>query len=380
MASIPRRLLLQSRQCPARIRAPRYTAQWQRPLSTTAPRRADGDAEKGPAATAATQVPANVSTGAATPASPPKKAPMSEAEREAAMLDTLHANLAELDPSVVADAIRKGKQGIPFAGNFNLENEEDFDIEEDDKRKVAAGFWAEGEESMGVDEDYFGDDLTSLGHGELQKQRDIREYARLIAWELPLLSQLARPFEPPTEATPFRFRYTSYLGESHPATNKVVVEFSPPDLALHPSETLKLTEPQITKLIKLAGPRYNPTTQIIKLSCESYDTQAQNKRALGESISALIEAAKDSKDMFEDVPFDFRHAKVKKRTEFPKEWVLTAERKRYLEEKRQEMARIEDERVGNGEVVDGRKVIETSLPFLAQGEQEKVLVEAGRKR
>jgi small subunit ribosomal protein S35 len=42
---------------------------------------------------------------------------------------------------------------------------------------------------MGPDEDYYGDDLTSLGHGELEKHRELREYARLIAWELPLLNR-----------------------------------------------------------------------------------------------------------------------------------------------------------------------------------------------
>lgn len=295
------------------------------------------------------------------------------------MLDTLHANLAELDPTVVADAIRKGKQGVPFGTGFELETDEDFDIEEEDKRKVKTGFWAEGDETMGVDEDYFGDDLTSHGHGELQKQRDIREYARLIAWELPLLSQLARPFEPPTESTPFRFRYTSYLGESHPASNKVVVEFSPQDLSLHPSPTLHLTPPQITKLIKIAGPRYNPNTQSVKLSCDSHTTQAQNKRFLGQTIAKLVAAAQDASDSFDNVPFDFRHVKVKRRAEFPNAWAVTPERKRELERRRRERESLEDERMGNGRVVDGKRVIETSLPFLNPVE-EPVLVEAGRKR
>tara|TARA_R110002003_G_scaffold25_5_gene1169 strand:+ start:3006 stop:3260 length:255 start_codon:yes stop_codon:yes gene_type:complete len=82
---------------------------------------------------------------------------------------------------------------------MELVDDEHFDIEEDDKRKVAAGFWAEGEESMGADEDYFGDDLTSHGHGELAQHRMTREYARLVAWEMPLLnrtsSPLPRPFD-----------------------------------------------------------------------------------------------------------------------------------------------------------------------------------------
>jgi small subunit ribosomal protein S35 len=186
---------------------------------------------------------------------------------------------------------------------------------------------------------------------------------------------LARPFEPPTASTPFRFRYTSYLGESHPASNKVVVEFSPKDL----SSTHSLTTPQISKLIKLAGPRYNPSSNIIKLSCEQFDTQSQNKRFLGDTISNLIKEAKDSKDTFEDVPFDFRHHKEKKRAEFPKEWVLTPERKKYLEEKRQKVAYLEDQRAGNGELVDGKRVVETTLPFMEQSQVRETVMVGGAR-
>ena len=94
-----------------------------------------------------------------------------------------------MDPEFVEDALRKGKQGNPIAQEYNLDNDADFDIAADDPFRIKTGFWAEGEESMGPDEDYFGDDITSHGHGELQKHRELREYARLIAWELPLLSR-----------------------------------------------------------------------------------------------------------------------------------------------------------------------------------------------
>ncbi|KAF1845201.1 uncharacterized protein K460DRAFT_285978 [Cucurbitaria berberidis CBS 394.84] len=376
MASISRRLLLQSRQCPSRIRSqlsPSFAAQWQRPVSTTRRQCAKKDTEEGSATVADAKAPAEIEYVAAAPSysnRPVSKTKshkhMSKEEKEATILSSIKDSLSALDPEVVEDAVRKGKQGIPFAKDFELENDEHWDIEEDDKRKVATGFWAEGEESMGTDEDYFGDDVTSHGHGQLQEHRELREYARLIAWELPLLSQLARPFEPPTESTPFRFRYTSYLGESHPAANKVVVEFCANDLPL--------TAQQVSKLIKLAGPRYNPSTSIIKLSCEQFDTQAQNKRFLGETIASLVKEAKDGKDSFEDVPFDFRHHKPKPRFEFPKEWALTQQRKQYLEDKRQKVAQIEDERLHNGNLIDGKTVIETSLPFIEQAQAEPVMV------
>lgn len=164
------------------------------------------------------------------------------------------------------------------------------------------------------------------------------------------------------------------MGESHPAANKVVVEFSPHDLTL--------TSIQRDKLIKLAGPRYNPSSKIVKMACEKFDTQAQNKRFLGETIHSLIQEAKDSKDTFEDVPFDFRHHKPKPKHYFPTEWVLTKERKAYLEAKRAEQAKLEDERLHNGKLIDGKTIIDTSLPFLseAQAQAETVMVGGPRGR
>jgi len=96
-------------------------------------------------------------------------------------------DLKALDPDLIQDALRKGKNGMALSGDLELGDEEDFELPPDQGRP---GFWAEGEESMGPDEDYYGDDLTSLGHGELEQHRELREYARLIAWELPLLSRM----------------------------------------------------------------------------------------------------------------------------------------------------------------------------------------------
>jgi small subunit ribosomal protein S35 len=206
MASLTRRLLLQSRQCPSRIRAratPKHTtAQWQRTMSITPRRCADEPTKEGSATAADAQAPTKTLAQLA-PELPEEEAPgfsntevatpfskMTPEERESAMLSSLRTSLAEIDPTVVADALRKGTRGLPQTSDFGLETDEDFDIEEDDKRKAAAGFWAEGEEEMGPDEDYYGDDLTSHGHGELDQHRDLREYARLIAWELPLLSRM----------------------------------------------------------------------------------------------------------------------------------------------------------------------------------------------
>lgn len=58
-------------------------------------------------------------------------------------------------------------------------------------QRIKPGFFAMGEleeQDSGEDEEFEGDDITSLGHGELEQHREMRHYARIAAWEMPLLS------------------------------------------------------------------------------------------------------------------------------------------------------------------------------------------------
>ena len=59
------------------------------------------------------------------------------------------------------------------------------------KDKGKPHFFNMGEEdksNSGIPEEFAGDDITSLAHGELEQHREMREYARIAAWEMPLLS------------------------------------------------------------------------------------------------------------------------------------------------------------------------------------------------
>lgn len=109
-------------------------------------------------------------------------------------------------------------------------------------------------------------------------------------------TEFAKPFSPPSADQPLRFRYTSYMGEYHPAEKKVVVEFSPADFGL--------TDLQQLKLKKLAGTRYNPEKDVIKMSCESFEHQAQNKRYLAETVEQLVAEARVR-------PHFYRHMKLR---------------------------------------------------------------------
>ncbi|KAL2016385.1 hypothetical protein VTK56DRAFT_3807 [Thermocarpiscus australiensis] len=220
------------------------------------------------------------------------------------------------------------------------------------------------------EDDFEEDDIMALGHAKLEEHREYREYARLAVWEMPLLSKLAKPFQPPAADEILRFRYTTYMGEFHPADRKVVVEFCPKDLR-------ELTEAQQLKLKKLAGARYNPEKDIIKMSCERFEHQAQNKRYLGDLIEKMIAAAKDPTDMFEDIPLDTRHHKFKQQIKFPKEWYLTEERKKQLEEQRRQALLLDEQKRQAGTLVDGVQVIQQAL-LATPAVEERVPVRVGK--
>jgi len=151
--------------------------------------------------------------------------------------------------------------------------------------------------------------------------------------------------------SPLRFRYTTYMGESHPAQKKVVLEFTTKEIAAASG----LSEQQRIKLVKLIGVRYNPDKDLVRMSCEQFENQAQNKRYLGDLVQKLVTEAQDKTDMFEDVPLDFRHHKPKVVHQFPESWKLTEENavKRLVEE-RDSVGLLEE----GGRPVDGREMVE----------------------
>ncbi|OAL39620.1 hypothetical protein AYO20_01017 [Fonsecaea nubica] len=228
------------------------------------------------------------------------------------------------------------------------------------------GYWALDEEDDEFtqvedgDEEWDESAISSVAHNELDLHREVRQYTRVIAWDMPLLqrkspSEFAKPFTPPTEATPLRFRYTTYMGEHHPAARKVVVQFCSKDLP-------NLTEKQRLKLLKLVGPRYNPDTDVVKMSCETYEAPAQNKRYLGDLVKKLLDEARNGKDSFDDVPLDLRHHKPQRKIEFPETWKLKPSRVRELLVARQEQRLLssgeeQSSTRQGGPVLDGKELV-----------------------
>ena len=64
--------------------------------------------------------------------------------------------------------------------------------------RIKVGLLAMGEDDeadIGEDPDFQGDDISSIAHKELEQHREMREYARIAAWEMPLLSSIT-PLNP----------------------------------------------------------------------------------------------------------------------------------------------------------------------------------------
>jgi small subunit ribosomal protein S35 len=166
------------------------------------------------------------------------------------------------------------------------------------------------------------------------------------------------------------------MGEHHPAERKICLEFCTADL-LTPNGPLKSS--QRNKLIKLLGVRYNPSTDLAKMSCEKFETQAQNKRYLGDLVDSLIKEAQDKTDTFNDLPFDYRHHKAKSKPTFPAQWRMTEARQRQLESQRQERLAAKK---GEKLLIDGMALLEGHVTMVRMKEareaEERVRAETAR--
>ncbi|CAG8356059.1 unnamed protein product [Penicillium salamii] len=292
-------------------------------------------------------------------------------EERAAFDEENHHMVAEFnDPVKRAAAFSEIDQLVQ-----QIDKEEDIRFEE--TRSRLSGFWADGEpDELGHvedgDEEIHDDEMTAMAHAEIELHREMREYARITAWDMPMLNKLAQPFTLPPDTHILRFRYTTFMGEEHPGESKVVVELASQDLV-----PKYLTEAQRQTFLKLAGVRYNPQTDIVRMACAKYDHSAQNKRYLGDIVNHLIREAKEG-DSFADIPLDLRHHKYKHRIQFPEAWKMTEARRNQLAARRQERLSAESTRAA---LVDGSAILANAikvLPSLNPALQAKAEEERGR--
>lgn len=76
--------------------------------------------------------------------------------------------------------------------------------------------------------------------------------------------------------------------------------------------------------------------------------------------------------MFEDVPLDTRHHTFKVKPKFPKEWRMTEERRKFLEDTRQKALLLDQAKTEEGTLIDGKQKITAFFAAPAEKSNRRV--------
>lgn len=131
----------------------------------------------------------------------PEYSPDSLSEEERSIYDTLSPEeREEFDAEnrrLVEDYNDLDLRAEKFAELDKMVNqiEKQEDIRFDDIREKQRGFWGEDEDDEFAqvedgDEEINDDEITSMAHAEMEVHREMREYARIAAWDMPMLSSM----------------------------------------------------------------------------------------------------------------------------------------------------------------------------------------------
>ncbi|KAJ2651504.1 37S ribosomal protein S24, mitochondrial [Coemansia sp. RSA 1250] len=163
------------------------------------------------------------------------------------------------------------------------------------------------------------DDHHTFGHLLLDSVRDVRKYLRQIQFEHPTLAKHAKPFQPPPKQNILQFERSFTMGEKYLAQDRKAV------LRVKVAQ-LGLKDLELRKFLLLAGVRYNPETDELKMSESREATSLLNKKRLADTLVSLITEAKKKDDMFADVPLEFSYHKYKPNPALPAEWLRRKQR------------------------------------------------------
>lgn len=205
---------------------------------------------------------------------------------------------------------------------YNIYNSTEADIYKADTETDYDNYVTEGEYMEDPLEPYGFDEYPTSAQDIARDFRDLMEFNRKAAFELPQLAKFRKPYTPVSkDSAPVTYKFTRFIGESHPGERKVVLKLNLQDLKLSAAAEHKF------KLI--SGSRYDHQTGVFLMSCDRYLEPAQNASFLSDVLDDLIHESNSSPEEFADLPLDKRHttAKYSKKQRkhkqfipFPKEW------------------------------------------------------------
>lgn len=205
---------------------------------------------------------------------------------------------------------------------YNIYISTEGDIYKADSETDYDNYVTEGEYMEDPLEPYGFDEYPTGAQDIVRDFRDLMAFNRKAAFELPQLAQFRKEYKPTsrTEA-PVTYKYTRFIGESHPGERKVVLQLKLADL--------QLSAPAQHKFKLLAGSRYDHKTDIFLMSSDRYLEPAQNASFLSDVLDDLVKESNNKPEEYADMPLDKRHtiakyAKKQRKNKnfipFPKEW------------------------------------------------------------
>ena len=205
---------------------------------------------------------------------------------------------------------------------YNIYNSTEADIYKADSETDYDNYVTEGEYMEDPLEPYGFDEYPTGAQDIVRDFRDLMAFNRKAAFELPQLAQFRKEYKPtPRTESPVTYKYTRFIGESHPGERKVVLQLKLKDLQLSAAAEHKF------KL--LAGSRYDHKTDVLLMSSDRYLEPAQNASFLSDVLDDLVRECNNKPEEYADVPLDKRHtiAKYSKKQRknknyipFPKDW------------------------------------------------------------
>lgn len=234
---------------------------------------------------------------------------------------TLGKNYKRSEPELQA-ILETARNPVEAQALYNIYNSTEADIYKADSETDYDNYITEGGYMEDPLEPYGFDEYPTGAQDIVKDFRDLMEFNRKAAFELPQLVKYRKNYTPiPKKESPVVYKYTRFIGEAHPGEKKVSLQLKLSDLSLSSEEEHKF------KLI--AGPRYDHQTDIFLMSCDRYLEPAQNASFLSDVLDDLIAESKVNPQEFANLPLDKRHtvAKYSKKQRkntlhipFPKEW------------------------------------------------------------
>ena len=161
-------------------------------------------------------------------------------------------------------------------------------------------------------EEFAFDDIPTSGHIKLEQDRARLHLLRLIQFQLPQIHstsrmalkmshieflvtlnypiEIRRPYNPPPSSHFVELRTQHFLDNpTHPASRKAVLTVRINDLV--DTQNILGSKQSLHKFKLLAGPRWDPDKDIVKISCQMFPTTNMNMKWCSDALDRLIKEA-----------------------------------------------------------------------------------------